>query len=299
MTQTPCGCSSSFQSGASNSGTAAFWTLIVLAVLVGLLFIGGITWCACQYNKKNKSSHCARRNAAFGDSMADEFPMNDDNMINNENNEAMLDENGNVIVQPMMMPEYAEGDGNGSNSNVLHDMADSATDAWNNTMNFLTNKTSDMDMKKFPYAEHENPQQVQRQASYYGESQDKCFDGSDWRNDGGSYAHNLNVNNLMPASWRNSEPCSSLNDTDTSQWAAFSPSKQAFDSYITSAGSARLSVNTRSALARQTGLPNLLKDMHSSPPLPLGSNAMTFNDSDLRQSLIFDATSQYPELTWC
>lgn len=118
----------------------------------------------------------------------------------------------------------------------------------------------------------------------------------------GGYNGTLNVNNLMPASWRSAEPCSALTDTDTTQWSSYAPSKQGFDNYITTAGSARLAVNTRTAMSRQTGLPNMLKDSlqgGGGPPVPMGSNAMTFNDSDLRQSLLYDATGVYPSLTWC
>lgn len=298
MTQTPCGCSSSYQTAsgygsASSTNNAAFWTLITLAILVGLLFIGGIIWCACEYNKKKSIEidiNARRRNnrrtcgTAFGDSAsaADDIPMGNDTVFNDENHIAALDENGNVIIKDVP-PEYAESNNNNNNmvQNAIDNTVEGAQDAWNSTKNFF----------QTPFASDD---------SYYGESQAKCFDGSsDWRNDGGSYAHNLNVNHLMPASWRNSQPCTSLNDTDTTQWAAYSPSKQAFDSYITSAGSARLSVNTRSALSRQTGVKNMLLDMRSPAPVPLGSNAVIFNDSDLRQSLVYDATGLYPQLTFC
>jgi hypothetical protein len=309
MAQTPCGCSlgsTSYQAGMmSNNGgsNAAFWTLIILAVLVGCLFIGGIIWCACQYNKKKtleidinrgRGTCGGRRTAAFGDSAsaASEFPMGSDDVTNHENHEAMVDANGNVIVQ-----EFA--DGTGDNNGILQDMAEGANDAWNNTKNFFNQSFGAEGGEEGPMMRMQQRMQQDDSASYYGESQAKCFDGSDWRNDGGTYSHNLNVNNLMPASWRNSMPCTSLNDTDTTQWSAYAPSKQAFDNYITSAGSSRLAVNTRSALSRQTGLINPLLNLRGTPPIPLGSNAFIFNDTDQRQSLIFDSVGSYPELTWC
>ena len=115
------------------------------------------------------------------------------------------------------------------------------------------------------------------------------------------YGYNLNVNHLMPASWRGPSECG-VEDTDSTQWAAYAPSKAAFDSYITTAGSSRLAVNTRTAQARQTGLPNLLKDMvqgSGGPPVPIGANAVTFNDSDFRQTLVYNSVGSFPEMTWC
>ncbi len=122
--------------------------------------------------------------------------------------------------------------------------------------------------------------------------------------------YNLNVESLMPASWRSgsanastSSPssCGSESD-DSAQWAAYAPSKAAFDSYITTAGSARLGVNTRTAKARNTGLPNLLRDAvagGSSGPVPIGADAVLFNDSDFRQTLVYNSTGKFPDLTWC
>lgn len=116
--------------------------------------------------------------------------------------------------------------------------------------------------------------------------------------------YNLNVENLMPASWRkgaSSSKCAGESD-DSAQWAAYAPSKAAFDSYITTAGSARLGVNTRTAKARNTGLPNLLRDAvagGSSGPVPIGADAVLFNDSDFRQTLVYNSTGKFPDLTWC
>ena len=75
-------------------------------------------------------------------------------------------------------------------------------------------------------------------------------------------------------------------------------------SYITTAGSSRLSVNTRTSQARQIGLPNLVKDAvqgcgAGGPPVPIGTDAVLFNDSDLRQNAIYNSVGQYPEMAWC
>lgn len=114
------------------------------------------------------------------------------------------------------------------------------------------------------------------------------------------HGFNLNVNHLMPASWRGEQNCG-VESEDSTQWAAYAPSKAAFDSYITTAGSARLGVNTRTAQSRQTGLPNILGDAvrGGSGAVPIGADAVLFNDSDFRQSLVYNSTGMYPELTWC
>jgi len=119
-----------------------------------------------------------------------------------------------------------------------------------------------------------------------------------------AHGYNLNVNHLMPASWRNDQSACGAESEDQAQWTAFAPSKTAFDNYITTAGSSRLAVNTRSAQARQIGLPNLVKDAvqgGGGAPVPIGSDAVLFNDSDFRQTLIYNSTGKYPNIQdqWC
>lgn len=126
------------------------------------------------------------------------------------------------------------------------------------------------------------------------------FPGNPGDNSGGScnaqnWGYHLNVDHLMPASWRGPQQCG-VESEDTAEWAKYAPSKEAFDRYITAAGSARLSVNTRSPSARQIGIPNLLR---GSPPMPLGTSESQFLDSDMRQSLIYSATGQFPTSTNC
>lgn len=109
------------------------------------------------------------------------------------------------------------------------------------------------------------------------------------------YGPSMNVDKLMPASWRKGPGCGELSE-DEAQWARYAPSQGAFDRYITAAGSARLSLNTRSPLARITGTPNLLRQ---APKVPIGAFESDFLDSDWRQSLIFNATGNYPESISC
>lgn len=109
------------------------------------------------------------------------------------------------------------------------------------------------------------------------------------------YGPTLNVDRLMPASWRKGDSCGDLSE-DEAEWARYAPSAGAFDRYITAAGSARLSLNTRSPLARITGTPNLLRQ---APKVPVGAFQSEFLDSDFRQSLMFNATGNYPISTDC
>lgn len=101
--------------------------------------------------------------------------------------------------------------------------------------------------------------------------------------------YGLNVNSLMPAAWRSNTQCTDA--VDGSQWTKYAPTKEAFDRYITAQGSARLSLNTRSSSARQIGIPNLLR---SQPPMPLAAEQIVFNDSSLRQDLVFRQLGRYP-----
>ena len=109
------------------------------------------------------------------------------------------------------------------------------------------------------------------------------------------YGPTMNVDKLMPASWRKGPSCGQLSE-DEAEWARYAPSPGAFDRYITAAGSARLGLNTRSPLARITGTPNLLRQ---APKVPIGAFQSEFLDSDWRQSLIFNATGNYPESINC
>jgi len=107
----------------------------------------------------------------------------------------------------------------------------------------------------------------------------------------------LNVNSLMPASWRSGSNCSGDSAAiDGSQWTKYAPTKEAFDRYITAQGSARLSLNTRNPLARQVGIPDLLRQQ---PPMPLAAEEIVFSDSSYRLDSIFRQMGRYPTSTTC
>lgn len=108
----------------------------------------------------------------------------------------------------------------------------------------------------------------------------------------------LDVNKLMPSSWRTEDTlaCAPGEREDEAEWTRYAPSKESFNKYITSAGSARLGLVTRSAMSRQVGLSNPLRP---GVAVPLGAYQSDFLDTDLRQSMIYDATGMYPESTSC
>jgi len=102
--------------------------------------------------------------------------------------------------------------------------------------------------------------------------------------------YKLSVDSLMPGSWK--APASSTFATaDQQQWAKYAPTKAAFDKYITAGGSVRAPLNTRSPLARQVGIPYLIRQ---GPPIPLSSKDVIFNDSGFRQDLVYNSTGYYP-----
>jgi len=107
--------------------------------------------------------------------------------------------------------------------------------------------------------------------------------------------YQLNVNSLMPASWRDNSKCSEA-AVDGSQWTKYAPTKESFDRFITSQGSARLSLTTRSPLGRIVGIPDLLRQ---APPMPLAAEQIIFGDSSFRQDLVWKQTGRYPESTTC
>ena len=107
--------------------------------------------------------------------------------------------------------------------------------------------------------------------------------------------YELNVNSLMPASWR----AGSVTDSavvDGSQWSKYAPTRESFDRYITAQGSARLSLATRSPLGRIVGIPDLLRQ---APPMPLSASEISFIDSENRLDAIYSAVGRYPTSTEC
>lgn len=113
---------------------------------------------------------------------------------------------------------------------------------------------------------------------------------------GSMQGYTMNVDSLMPASWKSSCSGASQSMGADSQWAKYAPSKKAFDRYITAAGSVRLALNTRSPLGRQVGTSLLLRQ---GAPVPLGSSEMPFHDSSFRQDLMYQETGRYPSSSSC
>lgn len=114
-------------------------------------------------------------------------------------------------------------------------------------------------------------------------------------NAGADQGYQLNIDSLMPASWKGARNCGD-NTADNTQWARYAPSKQSFDRYIQAAGSSRLSMNTRSPLGRQTGIPLLLRQ---GPPVPISAQEFPFLDSGFRQDLVYRQLGRYPNSTSC
>ncbi len=271
--------------GSSNGSNAAaifLWVLIVIIVIII------IVWIACECSKKNKKNV---KVVAFGDGNKRERShkksaqrkTNIPNMTQEDNHL----ENSSQNWSDMEMP-FADSHGGGMpyESYGAHGTETNKHEA--NGSNFPTEEDN---AARFP----KNPP-VPGSGGAAAGPDSVCAPAGDSK-----YGFNLNVNHLMPASWRGDQNCG-VESEDSTQWAAYAPSKAAFDSYITTAGSARLAVNTRTAQARQTGMPNPLADMRGcggGPPVPIGADAVLFNDSDFRQTLIYNSTGNFPELTWC
>lgn len=112
---------------------------------------------------------------------------------------------------------------------------------------------------------------------------------------GASSGYELNIDSLMPASWKGTKNCGDASASNA-QWAKYAPTKEAFDKYISVMGSARLSMNTRSPLARQVGMPLLIRQ---SPPVPVSARDYAWGDSSFRQDLVFRQTGRFPVSVGC
>jgi hypothetical protein len=105
----------------------------------------------------------------------------------------------------------------------------------------------------------------------------------------------LNPDNLMPGSWRAGTGCSDGTDPN-SQWAKYHPTREKYYRYITAAGSARLSINTRTGNRKVLGIPLLLR---SATTTPISSSEVVFSDSALRQDAVATATGSFPTSAQC
>lgn len=299
----------------SGGHSAVTIILIILGTIFAIMILICVIWCICECVKNNKKKELERKRRG---SKTIQFEFGEDKG-SGENGFEQLIENGRKSLQTAFdntSKWFKDTFDNKQKEKSFSESAEAPLTQINSkkSVKFSDNYADTTANNTAENKQQQHPQHPQQQDHAFGDAGSELAVMSpgtymnrasncdpDWAADNSSYANNLNVNHLMPASWRNEKPCTALNDTDTTEWAAYAPSKQAFDSYITTAGSARLSVNTRSAISRQTGMPNPLLDLRGGggPPVPIGSNAMTFNDSDARQSIMYDATGIYPELNWC
>lgn len=107
---------------------------------------------------------------------------------------------------------------------------------------------------------------------------------------------NMQIDKLMPSSWRSAanQSCGDAS-RDDSEWAKWSPTRQKFENFVTASGASRMALSTRDRNPTG-GIRNLLR---SSPPVGLSGQSITFNDSDARMNIIFNATGIYPSTTTC
>jgi hypothetical protein len=114
----------------------------------------------------------------------------------------------------------------------------------------------------------------------------------------GSNVRAIDLEDMMPGSWRSGAVAgvgSQLNtggEHDATGWSASVPSRAMYERYNMTAGSARLALNTRwksPTGSMQEVLPGRLP-----PAIPVGTGEVEFNDSDARQSLIYNSTGYWP-----
>lgn len=116
----------------------------------------------------------------------------------------------------------------------------------------------------------------------------------------GAGGKSMSLSSLMPQSWKQAgTPVSNLNSgaaslsSQNNDWSKFAPTKEAFAKYVSTAGSARLSTNSKGkgALSRQVGVPLLLMQK---PKINVTSKNFSFNDSSNRMDLVAETTGSYP-----
>jgi|APFre7841882793_1041355.scaffolds.fasta_scaffold00032_24 hypothetical protein len=113
----------------------------------------------------------------------------------------------------------------------------------------------------------------------------------------------IDLNDLMPAGWRMGAQMGSGQQlvtggiNDESGWNATVPSREQYERYNLTAGSARLALNTR--WKSPTGAMNETLPGRLPPPIPVGTGEVDFNDSDARQSMIYNSTGFWPSKESC
>ena len=115
----------------------------------------------------------------------------------------------------------------------------------------------------------------------------------------------IDLDELMPVGWRRDvdrgqsgqRNMTTGGEREASGWDAAAPSREQYERYNMTAGSARLALNTRwksPTGSMQETLPGRLP-----PPIPVGTGEVDFNDSDARQSLIYNSTGFWPGKDSC
>eukprot|EP00696_Hemimastix_kukwesjijk_P012203 gnl/Hemi2/2529_TR895_c0_g1_i1.p3 gnl/Hemi2/2529_TR895_c0_g1~~gnl/Hemi2/2529_TR895_c0_g1_i1.p3 ORF type:complete len:195 (-),score=5.41 gnl/Hemi2/2529_TR895_c0_g1_i1:1098-1682(-) len=113
----------------------------------------------------------------------------------------------------------------------------------------------------------------------------------------------LDLAGLMPASWRTQDQNKFAQvqggERDTgSGWDSYVPSRESYEAYNSTAGSARLAESTRWKSPTGSQI-NEIFPGRLAPPLPLSTVQATFNDSEARQSLCFNALGLWPGESTC
>jgi hypothetical protein len=103
----------------------------------------------------------------------------------------------------------------------------------------------------------------------------------------------MNLDNLVPASWRSDYKADPSEPDVDSQWTKFGPTKAQFYRYRTAAGSARLGVNTRNSLSKIIGQQNLLRQATMTP---LSTTNIPWHESSHRADFVASVTNNYNHL---
>lgn len=113
----------------------------------------------------------------------------------------------------------------------------------------------------------------------------------------------LELSELMPGFWRQGVEGNFGTNAQTNTGGSrpsedniLSPSREMYERYTMTAGSARLALNTRwkSPCGHvETLLGRLM------PPVPIGTSDVEFNDSDARQSMVYNSTGFWPGKDSC
>lgn len=118
----------------------------------------------------------------------------------------------------------------------------------------------------------------------------QCDGSADVMTDSNKFA--MNAENLLPGSWRSGTACAAnQEDPVDAQWTKYHPTRERYQRFITSAGSVRMGIQSRSPHSKVMGLPNMLR---SGTATPLTNTPVMFGDSSHRLHAIQEATGMFP-----